>query len=67
MFIKEFPVNCGTKVKTRDGSIGSIACYQCVSDKEAKGDENEFIVMVSGIKESWCGEYLLSELEILEE
>lgn len=61
MFTVTFPVNTGTFVKTKDGSIGTIACYQCVSEK----DNDDHIVMVSGYKKAWCGEYLLSELEIL--
>lgn len=69
-FTITFPVDIGTYVITNTdidlnnpenlkGNLGSIACYQCVDDKE-----NDFIVMVSGYKDSWCGEYLLSKLKI---
>lgn len=69
-FTITFPVDIGTYVITNTdidlnnpenlkGNLGSIACYQCVDDKE-----NDFIVMVSGYKDSWCEEYLLSKLKI---
>lgn len=69
-FTITFPVDIGTFVitdtnvdlnnpKNLKGNLGSIACYQCVDDKE-----DDFIVMVSGYKDSWCGEYLLSKLKI---
>ena len=69
-FTITFPVDIGTFVITDTsvdlnnpnnlkGNLGSIACYQCVDNKE-----DDFIVMVSGYKDSWCGEYLLSNLKI---
>lgn len=70
-FIKEFPIDIGTFViinyenvdlnKSRNllGRLGTIACYQCVDD-----EDDDFIVIVSGYKDSWCGEYLLSEIMI---
>lgn len=70
-FIKEFPVDIGTFVivdheyidldnpRNLLGRLGTIACYQCVDNN---GDD--FIVMVSGYKDSWCGEYLLSKVMI---
>lgn len=72
-FTVTFPYKCGTKVRTGQGRVGTIACYQCiVNDPEYYTDKDgvqreEHIVMVSGIKEPWCGEELLSTLEILEE
>lgn len=74
-FTKVFPVNIGTFVivdhKDVDltnpnvllGRFGSIECYQCVDDE----DDNEYTVMVSGYKDSWCGEYLLSDVVIATE
>lgn len=63
MFTITFPVDTGTFVKTPDGSIGTIACYQSVDETDGKDD---YAVIVSGHKSAWCGEYLLSELEILD-
>lgn len=70
-FTLTFPVDTGTFVITESeevkedkdllGRLGSISCYQCVD--EHSGDD-DYIVMVSGYKDSWCGEYLLSELKI---
>lgn len=62
MFTVTFPVDTGTKVETPNGLIGEISCYQCVDDM---GNNDDYIVMVTGIKEPWCGEYLLSELKIV--
>lgn len=62
MFTVTFPVDTCTKVETPDGLIGEISCYQCVDGKE---NDDDYIVMVSGIKEPWCGEYLLSKLKIV--
>lgn len=71
-FTVTFPVDTGTyvitdyenvdlhKPKTLIGRLGSISCYQCVSER----DEGDFIVMVSGYKDSWCQEALLSRLHI---
>nr|WP_297940402.1 hypothetical protein [uncultured Lachnoclostridium sp.] len=69
-FTKTFPMDIGTFVITDTeinlnnpenlkGNLGSISCYQCVDDKE-----DEYIVVVCGYKDSWCGEYLLSKLKI---
>lgn len=70
-FTKTFPVDIGTLVITdhKDvdlsqpgallGRLGTISCYQCVTNKA-----EDYIVMVSGYKDSWCGEYLLSNLLI---
>lgn len=74
-FTVTFPVDTGTFVITNHkdvdlskpkallGRVGTIACYQCVDSKE----NDEHIVIVSGYKDSWCGEYLLSELLIATE
>lgn len=62
MFTVTFPVDTGIFVKTKDGSIGTIACYQCVVKNDV---DNDFIVMISGYKQAWGKECLLSELEIL--
>lgn len=64
MFTVNFPYDIGTKVKTPDGAIGSISCYQAVDGTEI--DDDDYIVMVSGIKQTWCGEYLLSDLKIMD-
>lgn len=42
------------------GDIGTISCYQCVTDKE-----DDYCVMISGYKQPWCGEYLLQEIRLL--
>lgn len=69
-FTKTFPYNTGTfvvvnedgvdmsKPKALLGRLGSIACYQCVDEDE------ELVVMVSGYKDAWCGEYLLKEIRL---
>lgn len=62
MFTVTFPVDIGTKVETPDGLIGEIACYQSVDNTE---DGDDYIVVVSGMKCPWCGEYMLSELKIV--
>ena len=65
-FTVNFPVDIGTFVvtdysdvdlsnpKTLLGNVGTISCYQCIDGKHT----DDFIVMVSGYKDSWCGEYL---------
>lgn len=65
-----FPVDVGTFViidyidvdfnnpKTLLGKIVTISCYQCVDNRQL----DDFIVMVSGYKDNWCREYLLSKL-----
>ena len=72
-FIREFPYNTGTFVvvdldnydennpRTLLLRLGSIACYQCVDE------DDELVVMVSGYKECWCGEFLLNEIKIATE
>lgn len=69
-FTKTFPYDTGTFVlvdldtydendpKTLLYRLGSVACYQCVSESD------ECAVMVSGYKDCWCGEYLLSEIRL---
>lgn len=69
-FTKTFPYNTGTFVlvdlDTYDENdsrklinrLGTISCYQCVDEND------ELIVMVSGYKNAWCGEYLLSEIRL---
>ena len=73
-FTLTFPIDTGTFVivdhkgvdlsesKNLLGRLGSISCYQCV-DKRC-GDPDYYIVMVSGYKDSWCGEYLTKDLLI---
>lgn len=61
-FTKTFPINTGTFVVVQVGNtkrLGTVVCYQCVTE-----EDEEDVVMVSGYKESWCGEYLLSEVQI---
>lgn len=72
-FTKTFPYNTGTFVVIKDdsvdwnkskallGRLGSIACYQCVDE------DDELMVMVSGYKDSWCGEYLLNDIRLATE
>lgn len=70
-FTKTFPYDTGTFVitypdevdinipQTMIGILGTISCYQCVSDKE-----DDLLVVVSGYKEPWCGEYLLDKIRL---
>lgn len=72
-FTKTFPYNTGTFVlvdldtyddtdpKKLINRLGTIACYQCVNE------EDELMVMVSGYKNAWCGEYLLNEIRLATE
>ena len=72
-FTKTFPYDIGTFVlvdldtydsrypKKLINRLGRVTCYQCVTEKDA------FMVMVSGYKNSWCGEYLLSEIRLATE
>lgn len=58
-FTKTFPYNTGTFVivdeddidinnpETLRGRLGTISCYQCVTNRE------EYVVMVSGYKDAW--------------
>ena len=62
-FTKTFPYDTGTivKVPDKDGItgetlIGSIACYGCVRL------DDDFTVVVSGLKEPWCGEYYYKDV-----
>lgn len=73
-FTKTFPYNTGTFVlvdldhydsndpKKLINRLGIVACYQCVTEKD-----EDFIVMVSGYKNAWCGEYLLSKTRLATE
>lgn len=61
-FVKRLPINTGTFVVAQvvnTKRLGTVVCYQCVTE-----EDEEDVVMVSGYKESWCGEYLLSEVKI---
>ena len=72
-FTKTFPYDTGTFVlvdldtyddkdpKKLINRIGTIACYQCVTEEDVG------IVMVSGYKNAWCGEYLLNEIRLATE
>lgn len=65
MFTVEFPYNIGTFVRVKeDNFIGTIACYNCVTDSE-KNDESPFLIVVSGYRDASCGEYSLDEIELL--
>ena len=67
-FTKTFPLDIGTFVivdhkdlnldnpRALLNHLGTIACYQCVDTSD------DMIVMVSGYKSAWCGEYLLTEV-----
>ena len=69
-FTKKFPYKTGTfvvvdkdsidinKPKSLRGHLGTIACYQCVDEKD------DLMIMVSGYKDNWCGEYLLEEIRL---
>ena len=73
-FTKTFPYNTGTFVVIKDdsvdwnnpksllGRLGSIACYQCVDESD-----EQLMIMVSGYKDSWCGEYLLNDIRLATE
>lgn len=72
-FTKTFPYDTGTFVvitkrcekintpKDLIGRLGSIACYQCVTNRD------EYAVMVSGYKDCWCGEFLLEDIRLATE
>lgn len=80
LFTVEFPYDIGTFVQVNDGmrgespkpkecwddlgDIGTIACYNCVDNSQT---DDKFVVVVSGYKQSWCGEYLLREIRLLTE
>ena len=69
-FTRTFPYDTGTFVvvhandidinnpETLRGRLGTIACYQCVTNRE------EYAVMVSGYKDAWYGEYLLEQIRL---
>lgn len=73
-FTKTFPINTGTfvivecedidlnDIQNLLGRLGSISCYRCVSEDDK--DDIDYTIMVSGYKDSWRGEYLLSEVKI---
>lgn len=68
-FTITFPIDIGTHVivnhegidlsdpKNLHGRFGTISCYQCVENYD-----DDYIVMVSGYKDAWWGEYLLSNV-----
>lgn len=64
MYTVELPYDNGTFVKITNPlferketlDIGTISGYTVFSP-------SDFTVWVSGYKESWCGEYMLSEVE----
>ena len=72
MFTVTFPIDIGTFVitnykdidltnsKSRLGRLGSISCYQYVTERDTNA--NVFLAMVSGYKDVWCGQYLLRDL-----
>lgn len=72
-FTITFPHNTGTfvivneegidydKPKSLLGHLGTISCYNCVDDRD---DDEKFLVVVSGYKDAWCGEYLLSDIRL---
>lgn len=68
--IVELPYEPGTFVKAIDTidsdkrveGYGTVVSYTVCSDKP-----NDFLVWVSGYKESWCGEYLPNEVTPLSE
>lgn len=78
MFTVEFPYDIGTFVQVNNsmgeespkpkecwddlGDIGTIACYNCVDNSQI---DDKFLVVVSGYKQAWCGEYLLREIRLL--
>lgn len=78
MFTVEFPYDIGTFVQVNDdtrgeppkpkecwddlGDIGTIACYNCVDNSQT---DDKFVVVVSGYKQAWCGEFLLREIRLL--
>ena len=76
-FTVSFPINTGVfvvinpeeadykKPETLKGCLGSIACYNCVD--EDQNNDDEFLVVVSGYKDAWCGEFLLSEIRVATE
>ena len=57
MFTVTFPLDIGTEVELNDGRRGTITAYDSVCG------ENDFNVWVSGIGESWSGEYILGTEE----
>lgn len=69
-FTKTFPYDIGAFVivnpdmydkddpETLKNQLGTITCYQCVKE------DDELLVMVSGYKNAWCGEYLLNDIRL---
>ena len=80
MFTVEFPYDIGTFVQVNNsmrgespkpkecwddlGDIGTISCYNCVTNSDK---DDKFVVVVSGYKQAWCGEFLLREIRLLSE
>lgn len=42
-----------------DSRVGTVSCYNCVTP-------NEFCIVVSGYKQPWCGEFLESQIRVLD-
>ena len=63
MFTVEFPYDIGTfvTIKKNKKILGTIVCYNCV---DGSLTDEPFLVVVSGYKDSWCGEYFLNEIEV---
>ena len=63
MFTVEFPYDIGTfvTIKKNKKLLGTIVCYNCV---DGSLTDEPFLVVVSGYKDSWCGEYILHEIEV---
>lgn len=78
LFTVEFPYDIGTFVQVNNSmrgespkskecwddlrDIGTIACYNCVDNSQT---DDKFVVVVSGYKQPWCGEYLLRDIRLL--
>lgn len=68
-FTKTFPYDTGTLVKVRDRYnpdsdtlYGSVACYNCI-----RSNTDDFTIVVSGLKEPWCGEYYHEDVKLATE
>ena len=68
MFAIELPYDIGTFVKITEPLFerkkpllcGTIVSYSVFG-------QTDITIFVSGYKEPWCGEYMLSEIEIMDE
>ena len=68
MFAIELPYDIGTFVKITESLFerkkpllcGTIVGYSVFG-------QTDITIFVSGYKEPWCGEYMLSEIEIMDE